>query len=150
MTKTRAFEVVLTIPDNEAYTALVALQRLGIACAGVKRADVWTFDVEERAADDLEASVRDIETIFNPNKHRLVPLENAKPQSGEVWIGEEALARPGGPVTIAGRTLGGVAAVHRYTAWRLEDSEGRPVAAAELNRAVATLLCNPAFQRTIS
>ncbi len=145
----RAFEVALTIPDNEAYTALVALQRMGIACAAVRRADVWVFDVDDGAAGGLEATVRDIETIYNPNKHRLLPLADARPQSGEVWIGEDEPHAPPAPVRIAGRTLAGVSAVRRFTAWRLEDAEGRPVATTEVDRAVATLLCNPAFQRTI-
>jgi hypothetical protein len=149
------YAVELAIPDNEAYTALVTLVRLGIPCARLDRADVWIFDVAESAAGDLEAQLRTIETIFNPNKHVLVALPQARPRPGEVWIGERAEG-PDQPVggtqrelQIAGRRLEGVYGIRRYKGWRLWESEARVASAETIAKAVETLLCNPAFQVTI-
>jgi hypothetical protein len=35
--------VGLKIPDNAAYTALVALRRLGVAVERVERSEIWFF-----------------------------------------------------------------------------------------------------------
>jgi hypothetical protein len=152
----RAYSVELTIPDNEAYTALVTLVRLGIVCRRLERADVWVFEVEEVRADDLEAHVRTVETIFNPNKHVLRALGEPHPRPGEVWIGERDedadQPRPGAvrEIQIAGRLLEGVYGVRRYKGWRLWESEGEIVSPAVLANAVETLLCNSAFQVAIT
>ena len=66
-----AFEIRLAIPDNEAYTALATLQRLGVECAGIARTDIHVFGFDDDTdAGDLEAQLKTIATIFNPNKHR--------------------------------------------------------------------------------
>ena len=145
MSATRTFAVSLTIPDNEAFTALETLGRLGIPAARVARADIWLFDTDDGAAD-LAGTIASIETIHNPNKHRLAERESSRPASGEVWIAsrDEAPAR-----LVAGRPIPGVRAIRRRTAWRLLDDSGRDVAAAVLDRAVETFLCNPAFQVAI-
>ena len=146
MTATRTFAVTLTIPDNEAFTAYETLGRLGIAVARVVRADIWQFDVAG-SASDLAGTVASIEAIHNPNKHRLAERPSDRPPPGEVWI---APRDEGSVTTVAGRAIPGVRAIRRRTAWRLLDEAGRDVAPAELDRAVETFLCNPAFQVAIT
>lgn len=148
MSATRTFAVTLTIPDNEAFTALETLGRLGIPVARVVRADIWLFEADAGgAAGDLARTIASIETIHNPNKHRLMERDSDRPPSGEVWIAarDEAPAR-----LVAGRAIAGVRAVRRRTAWRLLDDSGRDIAPAALDRAVETFLCNPAFQVAIT
>jgi len=142
---TRTFAVTLTIPDNEAFTAFETLGRLEIPAARVQRADIWIFEGD--LGDDLAATIGSIETIHNPNKHRLVERPADRPEHGEVWIA----TRDEAPATlVAGRSLPGVRAIRRRTAWRLLDDEGRSVPPAVLDRAVETFLCNPAFQVAIT
>ncbi|MDQ6943189.1 MAG: hypothetical protein M3169_11845 [Candidatus Eremiobacteraeota bacterium] len=145
MSATRTFAVSLTIPDNEAFTALETLGRLGVPVARVVRADIWLFDADD-SAGDLAWAIASNETIHNPNKHRLAERESDRPASGEVWIAsrDEAPTR-----LVAGRSIPGVRAIRRRTAWRLLDDSGRDVAPAALDRAVETFLCNPAFQVAI-
>ncbi len=140
----RTFAVALTIPDNEAFTACATLRRLGLPVARVARAAIWTFDVEPRAADDLVATVATLETIFNPNKHRLSERAGGRPAAGEVWIAtldDLPLA------SIAGRKLAGVQRIERQTAWQLFAESGAYADSTLLDRAVETFLCNPAFQK---
>lgn len=144
---TRTFAVSLTIPDNEAFTAFETLGRLGVPAARVVRSDIWLFEVDEAAASDLTATVSSIETIYNPNKHRLVERGSDRPDPGEVWIAP----RDEAPATqVAGRPIPGVRAIRRRTAWRLLDEAGRDAAPGVLDRAVETFLCNPAFQVAIT
>lgn len=144
---TRTFAVSLTIPDNEAFTAFETLARLGVPVARVVRSDIWSFDVDERAAGDLAATIGSIETISNPNKHRLVERSAEGPEAGEVWIAP----RDEAPATqVAGRPIPGVRAIRRRTAWRLLDDAGHDVVPEIRFRAVETFLCNPAFQVAIS
>jgi hypothetical protein len=144
---TRTFAITLTIPDNEAFTAYETLGRLGIPVARVVRAEIWQFDLDPGAPEDLARTVASIEVIHNPNKHRLAERASDRPAPGEVWIAprDEAPAR-----TVAGRAIHGVRAIRRRTAWRLLDDAGRDVAPADLGRAVETFLCNPAFQVAIT
>ncbi|GAC1580240.1 MAG: hypothetical protein NVS3B7_14710 [Candidatus Elarobacter sp.] len=143
---TRTFAVTLTIPDNEAFTALETLGRLGILVARVVRTDIWVFETDEAQAGDLPATVASIETISNPNKHRLTERPSDRPLPGEVWIASRDEASQ---TAVGGRTIPGVRAIRRRTAWRLLDDTGRDVPAADLDRAVATFLCNQAFQVAI-
>ncbi len=142
------FAVSLTIPDNTAYTTLVALRHLGIDLERIERAELYEFDGDFDAAK-LEATIRTIETIFNPNKHRMELRSLAEPLPGEVWIDErdEPVATTT-RVTVAGRMLEGVRSLRRATAWRLY-SGGKTADSATVGRAVETLLCNPAFQRAL-
>jgi hypothetical protein len=142
---TRTFAVTLAIPDNEAFTAFETLGRLGVPAARVIRSDIWLFETDGDV-DGLAATIASIETIHNPNKHRLTERQTELPESGEVWIA----TRDEAPATlVAGRALAGVRAIRRRTAWRLLDDEGRNVAPTVLDRAVETFLCNPAFQVAI-
>jgi phosphoribosylformylglycinamidine (FGAM) synthase PurS component len=144
---TRTYAVTLTIPDNEAFTAFETLGRLGITVARLQRADIWQLEVEEDGAADLAARLSSIETIYNPNKHRLVERSTNEPESGEVWIA----TRDETPATlVAGRAIPGVRTVRRRTAWRLLDEHGHQVAPDLLTKAVETFLCNPAFQVAIT
>ena len=145
MSATRTFAVSLTIPDNEAFTAYETLGRLGIPVARVARADIWQFEVDE-SARDLAGAIASIETIHNPNKHRLAERESDRPAPGEIWIAPRD-ERPAS--LVAGRAIPGVRAILRRTAWRLLDDAGRDVAPAQLDLAVETFLCNPAFQVAI-
>jgi len=142
----RAYVVTLTIPDNEAFTALTTLARMGLAVEAAVRSDVWIATVEAEHAAALDGTITTIETVYNPNKHRLEVREDARPRSGEVWITahDETPA-----ITIAGRTVDGVRGIVRRTSWRLLDQHGADVPAAVLDRATESFLCNPAFQKAI-
>lgn len=128
---TRAVSISLKIPDNTAYTALVALRRLGVRVERVERSEIWFFD------DDGEALTRRImgdETIFNPNKHRLDVLDEPVPRAGEVWI-EPLVPQARGPAAIA---------------WRLFDQDDAVIDREALDAAIERLLCNPAIERPIT
>lgn len=134
--KNVAVSISLKIPDNAAYTAAVALRRLGIGAGRVERSEIWLFDDDgdERA---LLERVRGDETIFNPNKHVATILARAAPRDGEVWI--ESLDATGpersrGPAAIA---------------WRLLDAHGAAFDAGGLRAAAERLLCNPAIERAV-
>jgi hypothetical protein len=147
-----AFSVELTIPDNEAYTALVTLVKLGVRARGLDRSEVWVFDADAAVAKALEPTIRGVETIFNPNKHVLRRLETPRPRPGELWVGEreEAAAAPSHrEIVLAGRRLAGVYGFKRYKGWRLWESEGVPAASQTVAAASETLFCNSAFQEAI-
>lgn len=145
-TTERAYVIALTIPDNEAFTALTTLARMGLAVDAVVRSDVWVATVATDRLAALDAAIVTIETIYNPNKHRLEVRPEARPHPGEVWI----TARDETPaITVAGRTVDGVAGIVRRTAWRLLDERGRDVAPAVLEQATEMFLCNPAFQKAL-
>jgi phosphoribosylformylglycinamidine (FGAM) synthase PurS component len=126
-----AVSVGLKIPDNTAYTALVALRRLGVAVERVSRSEIYFF--EDGDPEALAIHVMSDETIFNPNKHRLSVLDSNKPHPGEVWI--VPLGAQHGPAA---------------TAWRLFDAKGLPVDDGVLSAAIERLLCNPAIERAVT
>jgi phosphoribosylformylglycinamidine (FGAM) synthase PurS component len=142
----KAFAVGLTIPDNESFTALAALRRLGLPVGGLRRADIWTFDVDPVAAATIEATIATVETIFNPNKHELRERPGSHPAAGEVWI---APLQERVHSNVGGRTIPGVRGVRRCVGWQLLDANGTVADSALIERAVETFLCNPAFQRAI-
>jgi hypothetical protein len=142
----RAYVVTLTIPDNEAFTALTTLARVGVPASEAIRSDVWIATVDASQAAALDAAIGTIETVYNPNKHKLEVRADARPRAGEVWI----TARDETPaITIAGRTVAGVRGIVRRTAWRLLDETGSDVPASVLDHATEAFLCNPAFQKAI-
>lgn len=130
----RAVSIGLKIPDNTAYTALVALRKLGVEVARIERSEIYFFDESDPAS--LLRRVEADETIFNPNKHRVRLLDEAIPRPGEVWI--ETLT------DAAKVTLPPV------VAWRLLATNGEPAAAAMLDAAIERLLCNPAIERAVT
>ncbi|MFN2459533.1 MAG: hypothetical protein ABR591_02400 [Candidatus Velthaea sp.] len=138
--------MTLTIPDNEAFTARETLCRLGIPVAHVERADIWTFTIDEVHAAALRSTLATMESIFNPNKHRLEERAGSHPREGEVWIAPHDERGAGG---IGRRAIAGVSAIRRRVAWRLMAAGGANVDPAMLDRAVETFLCNPAFQKAI-
>jgi phosphoribosylformylglycinamidine (FGAM) synthase PurS component len=127
--------IKLKIPDNTAYSALTALKRLGVAIDRVERADIWQFE-GKHSNEELAASVKRNETLFNPNKHVLELRDSAKPDAGETWVEEIA------PVRVE-------AAAKHYIAWRLFDASGTPANEATVREAAEKLLCNPAIERAI-
>jgi phosphoribosylformylglycinamidine (FGAM) synthase PurS component len=127
----RAVAISLKIPDNTAYTALVALRRLGIEIERVERSEIFLFD-DAGDVDALAARIRADETLFNPNKHRLSVLDAPRPQWGEVWI--ERLETRG----------------DRATSWRLFAARGVPAKRPVLEAAIERLLCNPAIERAVT
>ena len=143
----RAYVVSLTIPDNEAYTALTTLARLGLPIERAVRADVWLVTLDPARTAEIDALIPTVEGMFNPNKHRLEIRFDTVPRAGEVWITSRD-ERPA--ITIGGRTVDGVASVRRRTAWRLLDANGGDVPPDVLRRATELFLCNPAFQEAIS
>jgi hypothetical protein len=133
----RAVAVGLKIPDNTAYTAQFALQRLGVAVERVERSEIWFFEDHDDPAR-LAARVKADETIFNPNKHRLIVLDQPSPRRGEVWI--EPLPEH---AILSSVAESGPAAI----AWRLFGADGVPVSTDVLAAAIERLLCNPAIER---
>ena len=127
----RTAAIGLKIPDNEAYTALTALIRLGVPVDRVERSVIYVF-ADAAPADDIAARIVRNESIFNTNKHRLLVLEAATPRAGEVWI--EEIGTHG-------------AGADRYIGWQLFDADDRPVGRAVLDTAAERLLCNPAIER---
>jgi len=130
----RTCAISLKIPDNEAYTAMRALERLGVTLGRVERADILLF----RQSDDersLRARIEHDERLFNPNKHRLDLFADARPRPGEAWI--ERLDMP--------EEL----PMQPYVSWRLFDADGSPVTPGQLERACELLLCNSAIERAI-
>jgi hypothetical protein len=134
----RAVSISLKIPDNEAYTALVALRRLGIDLHRVERSRIYLCD-DRGDLEALEQRFTADETIFNPNKHRLTILDGTLPRAGEVWI--EPLSHPKRLLSDPGQDA---------VAWRLYDSRGAPVSRAVLDMAIKRLLCNPAIDRAVT
>ncbi|HTV72548.1 MAG TPA: hypothetical protein VME66_02440 [Candidatus Acidoferrales bacterium] len=143
----QTIEIGLTIPDNEAYTALTTLQRLGVEIGGLRRADLWRFELAASAAESFVDHVRTLETIYNPNKHTLRVRHDERPACGEVWIDEPGHGVLESPVRISGRVLPGVERAARSVSWHLQAPEGGPASAEVVRRAVEILLCNPAFQK---
>lgn len=134
--------IKLKIPDNTAYSALTALRRLGVEVAQIERADIWQF-VGPASGDEVAASVRRNESLFNPNKHTLEVLQSPAPRAGETWIS----LIPKAGVAPPGSSKG--AAIH-YVGWRLFAKNGEPVRPAVVQDAIEKLLCNPAIERAIT
>lgn len=139
--------ITLKIPDNAAYTAQSALRRLGVDCARLERSEIWRFEDAGDAAT-LAQRIEGNETIFNPNKHKLAVLEEAKPRAGEVWI-EELGAHDNRREYLGGKAIAGLSNARRYVAWRFFGASGKPEARELLERAASRLLCNPAIEQPV-
>lgn len=140
----RVVAISLKIPDNAAYTTLTTLQRLRLDVARVERSDVWVVEDEGDHRDFL-LRMESNETIFNPNKHRIVDLGIDEPRPGEVWIAERG-AHDETREHLGGKKIPGVAHAHRYVGWRLLSAAGAPVDAQVVRAAAESLLCNPAIE----
>jgi len=138
----RTIAVKLKIPDNEAYTALTALRRLGVDIARLERAEIWQLE-DTANADDFAERVERNETLFNPNKHELQILDGDRPREGEAWI--EQLDAHDVAVRIAG-----VSHARRYIGWRLFSQAHTPAQPQIVRAAVDQLLCNPAIERALT
>ncbi len=141
----RAVAVSLKIPDNTAYTALVALRRLGVEVDRIERSEISFFN-DECDVEMLTDRIMADETIFNPNKHRLTVLEYSIPRPGEVWI-EPLVESSFDGLSMTRKGLG---MTRHAIAWRLFDAHGAPVKRAVLDAAIERLLCNPAIDRAIA
>jgi phosphoribosylformylglycinamidine (FGAM) synthase PurS component len=128
----RTIAITLKIPDNAAYTALTALQKLGFDVARVERSEIYVMKDNGDDVDFLERVAHN-ETIFNLNKHRITDLGIDQPRPGEVWISEND-ARPGWMNS------------RRYVGWRLVTQSGAPVEPSVIKSAAERLLCNPAVE----
>ncbi|HLI96072.1 MAG TPA: hypothetical protein VKT72_08300 [Candidatus Baltobacteraceae bacterium] len=137
----RTVAIKLKIPDNEAYTALTALRRLGLSIARLERAEIWQLDDRGNASDVAQRVERN-ESLFNQNKHELHVLEAERPREGEVWI--EQLDARDVPVRIAG-----VHHARRYVGWRLFAEGHKPANRDAVRAAVEQLLCNPAIEKAV-
>lgn len=145
----RTLAIRLKIPDNEAYTALTALRRLGVDLARLERAEIWMLEDAGSERDFVQRVERN-ETLFNPNKHELSVLGEGKPREGEAWIetlretddGTDDLAR-------IGRPIANVSSGRRFVGWRLFAEAHAPADAATVRAAVERLLCNPAIERAL-
>jgi phosphoribosylformylglycinamidine (FGAM) synthase PurS component len=143
----RVVAIRLKIPDNEAFTALSALQRLGVPARRLERNEVWIFN-DEGSETDFVRRVESNETLFNPNKHQLTVLEDAHPRGGEAWI-EELGAHDDVRGHLGGKGIHGVTRARRYVGWRLFGDDNSPASPALVHDAVTRLLCNPAIERAI-
>jgi phosphoribosylformylglycinamidine (FGAM) synthase PurS component len=141
----RAVAIELKIPDNEAYTALTALRRLGLSVDRVERREIWHL-ADAGDPETLAERVRANATIFNPNKHRLEVLDRRAPRSGEVWI-DEAGEHDEVREHLGGTSIVGVRGASRSIGWRLRAPGGAPVTRDVLVSAVEGLLCNPAIEK---
>jgi phosphoribosylformylglycinamidine (FGAM) synthase PurS component len=121
----RRVAVRLKVPDNTAYTTLVALRRLGIAVANVERARLVAVEGESEEA--MLRRVESDEELFNVNLHEARVLQCDTPSAGEVDV-----APRDAPSSV--------------WRWRLLDERGLPLDAAALRRACEGLLCNDAIE----
>ncbi len=145
--KDRAVAISLKIPDNEAYTTLTALRRLGVGVEKLERSEIW--QVEDRGDETTFLSrIESNETIFNPNKHRLTIVEGSQPRDGEVWI-EELGRHNEVREHLGGKVIPGIGNARRYVGWRMLQADGSPAGANVLRAAVEQLLCNPAIEKPI-
>ena len=148
----RAVAISLKIPDNEAYTTLTALRRLGVDVAKLERSEVWRVEDSGDGATFV-SRMESNETIFNPNKHRLVVLDSPKPRDGEVWIAqrENETEKPHDEVRehLGGKVIPGIGKPRRYVGWRFLRADGTPESSDMLRAAAERLLCNPAIETPI-
>ncbi len=150
--------IELTVPDNTAFTALVALRGLGYAALErVERADILRMQLERppETAPAIVDALQHAEVIFNPNKHRLrwevsgakAPALQMERSSWEAVVFDRD-DDTGGLVRLLGDHFGirGINALERAIAWRLyEARESAP--RERLEWACRELLANPYSQR---
>ena len=146
----------LIVPDNTAYTVLVALRELGYeALERVERSQIITLEMASGIdEDDVIEKVSHAEVLFNPNKHRLsYARPNAASSAGDGAAQSEAVVADkeddtrGLVALLAGPFhLRGLQSLSRSVAWRLFDVSG-PASRERLEWACRQLLANPVSQR---
>ncbi len=138
-------EIRLKVPDNAAYTALVALRHLGIEVGRVEHAIVWTISDRGDPAT-LVSRIERNETLFNPNLHVVSVRSQSLPLPGEIWTWEvdRDVRR------LPGRGVEDVSYAKPMTSWRLFDREGLPAAEHDvLDRACNELFRNVAIEDSL-
>jgi phosphoribosylformylglycinamidine (FGAM) synthase PurS component len=143
------FAVELTIPDNTAFTVLVALRDLGYRdLTRVQRSDVLRLHVRDDAMsrESCAAALTRAEVVFNPNKHRLSYANGAVSRESEAVVSDkddDTDALKG----LLGSRFGihGLQGLERAVSWRLFEGDA---AASEdrLQWACRSLLANPHSQ----
>lgn len=150
-------QIELIIPDNTAYTVLIALRNLGYAdLKRVERADHFFLSLTDDAppSEDIVAQLSRAEVLFNPNKHRLSwasgrDMPQAQPLEFEALVSDDAdnadrlLRQLQG--TFGMTSLRGM---ERAVAWRLYGEAG-PAAPPRLEWACRKLLANAVSQHFI-
>ena len=64
----RTVAIRLKIPDNEVYTAMTALRRLGVDLARLERAEILQFE-DSGSEEQFVRRIERMETLFNPNNN---------------------------------------------------------------------------------
>ncbi|MBV8082452.1 MAG: hypothetical protein JO347_11415 [Candidatus Eremiobacteraeota bacterium] len=148
--------VDLIVPDNTAFTVLVALRELGYAALErVERAQIvrlW-FAQPAPPLDELVAKIGHAEVLFNPNKHRLsyVSSRERSPHGdgGTHWeaVVEDRDDATSGLVALLAGPFGlrGLRSLTRGVAWRLFEA-GTPASRERVEWACRELLANPNSQ----
>jgi phosphoribosylformylglycinamidine (FGAM) synthase PurS component len=146
----------LIVPDNTAYTVLVALRQLGYESLDhVERAQIFRlgFAQPHPPVHDIVEKIAHAEILFNPNKHRLAftppdarPRENKGDLQWEAVVDDRDDATAGLIALLAGPfELRDLRSLSRGVAWRLFESGG-PATRERLEWACRELLANPHSQ----
>jgi phosphoribosylformylglycinamidine (FGAM) synthase PurS component len=148
----------LIVPDNTAYTVLVALRQLGYEeLERVERSEIVVLGLDA-APTDVERIVKraaHAEILFNPNKHRMsYTLADNRPDDRNANAGKwEALVNDrddntSGLVTLLAGPFGlrELRSLSRGVAWRLFEKSG-DAPRERVEWACRELLANPYSQR---
>jgi phosphoribosylformylglycinamidine (FGAM) synthase PurS component len=119
----------------------------------VGRAEVWSFDVEGRAAEtDVRRVLDETTLVVNPNVHRysLAGGDEPPPAGSRLTVRVMERFDPKEAAVLRGiRERCGVRAVHgvsRSVVWTLDLKEGDAQDAERVGRVVASILANPHAQ----
>ncbi|HXM17528.1 MAG TPA: hypothetical protein VN934_01815 [Candidatus Tumulicola sp.] len=143
--------IELTVPDNTAFTVLVALRQLGYAeLARVERAEVLRLSLDQppENAEEIVEALRRAEVIFNPNKHRMRRTHDAADSNAWEAIVSDRDDDNSGLARLLADHFGirDLKALERATAWRFFDEHGS-APKERLEWACRELLANPISQR---
>ncbi len=142
--------IELTIPDNTAFTVLLALRSLGYPnIERVERADLLEMKLSDEI--DIDATLKALsraEIVFNPNKHRLAYAlidgalveENVDQWEARVGDREDDTTRLSRLLTHHFGVTG-LQAIGRAVIWRLYD-DGGPASKDRMHWACDALFCN--------
>jgi phosphoribosylformylglycinamidine (FGAM) synthase PurS component len=146
------FAIDLSVPDNTAFTVLVALRGLGYeAIERVERSELLRLDLREGAMsiDDCTQAILRAEIVFNPNKHRLAFRTAGESDRFEAVVEDNDDDTDALKTMLATRFgVAGLDRVSRATSWRLTES-GRPAGPDRLEWACKNLLANPFSQHYV-